>query len=116
MQNLNATPDKQQYLDQQGKDALLGKLRVRVTVHIIDGRQGSWERGFKFTTNKYGMLYDLKAAMYSVNHGESWHPTARDAMKSKNKVKLESSKRGEFAFDSIQKLNKQYDPNFVWKA
>ena len=115
MQQLSMQPVKQEYLDNNGKVALLNGLLVNVSVHRIEGRQGSYERGFKFTTNKYGMLYNAKKG-FSVNHGASWHPDVKSAMKSKGKVKLESSKRGEFAFEAIQKINREYDPSFKWKA
>ena len=32
------------------------------------------------------------------------------------KVKLNSTSSKEFAFDSIQKLNKEYDPSYTWRA
>lgn len=35
-------------------------------------------------------------------------------MKSKGKLKLSSSVEKEFAFEGIQRINRQYDPNFVW--
>lgn len=115
MEALSSKPVKQEYWDYSGKTVLLGKLQVTVYMHVIEGRQGSYERGFKFTTNTYGKLYNPKTGEYSVNHGASWH-AERDVMKSKGKVKIESSKRGEFAFDSIQKINRDYDPSFKWKA
>ena len=115
MQHLSVQPVKQEYLDNDGKVAWLNGLSVNVCVHRIEGRQGSWEKGFKFTTNKYGMLQNSRSGEYSVNHGTSWHPDKKSAMKSKGKVKLESSKRGEFAFEAIQKINRDYDPSFKWK-
>ena len=113
MPRMNTSLVKQEYLDYESKQVDFGALRVVVSVHRIEGRQGSWEKGFKFTTNTYGMLHGSKG--YSVNHGASWHPDKKSAMKSKGKVKLESSKRGEFAFEAIQKINRDYDPSFKWK-
>jgi len=115
MPAMSLSPKKEEYLENVGKTMLLGGYWVEVSIHTIEGRQGSYEKGFKFTTNKYGMLYNTLRHEYSVNHGMSWHPDKKSAMKSKGKVKLESSKRGEFAFDAIQKINRDYDPSFKWR-
>ena len=120
-----------EYLAYDGTDVLLGKETVRVSLDYVSTKSGSWERGFKFGSITYGILrrtvkkkstwqkgktYD--ATEYSADHGVTWHNDITLAKKSKGKVIVNRSKpTGEFAFNSIQKLNREYHgSDYKWKA
>ena len=120
MFKLSAEANKQEYADNMGKTVLFGKKEVVVIFYEKDGRSGSYERGFKFTNTKYGGLRDGQKV--SFDHGVTWlgcrdeyyfyvfHETK------KGRVRLASKSNKEFAFDDIQKINKEYyGPGYSWK-
>lgn len=123
MFKLNEVANKTEYAEHMGQDVLLGRKTVKVVEYTKDGKSGSWERGFKFSTTKYGGLYDEKAKKVSFDHGATWHWNSgsnyydevfRDTKT--GRVRLASSSHGEFAFNKIQELNKQYfGPGYKWK-
>jgi len=128
MFELSSTPVKEEYKANKGKDVLLGKAEVRVILENVDTKSGSWERGFKFGSVTYGILRrSVKKKLawsrtavdtheFSCDHGVTWHPDIKTAKKSKGKVIVErSTPRGEFAFSSIQRINREYDPYYKWK-
>jgi hypothetical protein len=122
MATLRKELDKSQYDTLKDKTVRFGKLSVTVHVKHRDSQSGSWERGFKFTTRKYGYLTKrlkgtkyYKPIRYSADHGRTWHPDLKTALRSKGKVILETRRSKEMAFDSIQSLNRQWDPGYQWK-
>jgi hypothetical protein len=124
MITLSATPVVAEYTENIGKQAKLGKYIVTVKQYTKNSQSGSYARGFKFTDTTYGYLTReltgtkyYKPTRFSVDHGATWHETWDDAKKQRaNKVKLNVHKSNEFAFDAIQKINKDYDRNYQWKA
>lgn len=111
---------KDAYLANMNQVVKVGRYTCTVREYRKEGRSGSWERGFKFTNSVYGMLVrKLKThycTEYSCDHGATWHPSASAASKVRaGKVLLSRTTQGEFAFDSIQRINKQYDPNYTWR-
>ena len=116
MFTLSATPNSQEYLDNVGQECTLGKYVVTVALYTKESQSGSYARGFKFSTNKYGYLTrKLKAKgyyiplRYSPDHGKTWYETFSEMKKQRaGKVKLDGYKSKEFAFDAIQKINKDY--------
>jgi hypothetical protein len=125
MFKLSDTPVKEEYKANAGKDVLLGKHVVRVLLKRSDTKSGSWERGFKFGSITYGVLQRKHPPSqrgsgmvdFSFDHGATWNVSILVAKKAKGKVIVErSTPRGEFAFDSIQKINRDYDPYYKWKA
>ena len=123
MFKLSTPANKQEYLFNNDKKVKLGNTEVEVMLLRRDGRSGSWERGFKFTSITYGLLKRTGKAdkngwarsEFSADHGATWWPTTKEALKSKGKVIVERSGHKEFAFDSIQRINRDYDPNYRWK-
>ena len=110
---------KAEYKTYSGQEVLLAGKPVRVILEQVDTKSGSWERGFKFGSITYGILRwaRLRGAEYSANHGVTWHESLALAKKSKDKVIVErSTPHGEFAFDSIQRINREYDPVYKWRA
>ena len=124
MFTLSATPIAVEYIANKGQQCLLGKAIVTIGSYTNDSRTGSYERGFKFSSNTYGYLVKqlkgtkyYKPVRYSADHGATWHEGFDEMKKQRaGKVKLNSSSSKEFAFDSIQKLNKDYDRNYTWRA
>jgi hypothetical protein len=127
MFKLSGTPSKEEYKANDGKPALLGTQEVTIHLERVDTKSGSWERGFKFGSITYGILKRTvlkkrKSVLmyshseYSCNHGVTWHSTVSDAKKSKGKVIVDKPRpHGEFAFDSIQRINKNYfGPSYKW--
>lgn len=121
---LSPTVVKDEYLKNNGQDAMLGDKQVIIVVEYKSGRTGSWERGFKFTSITYGILSHrrytpkgiYKGTEYSADHGKTWHPDVKTAKKSKGKTILGRSSDKELAFDSIQSLNRQYyGAGYKWK-
>jgi hypothetical protein len=113
---------KEDYLANMGKTLKLGKREVTVCSYKSESKSGSWSRGFKWTYTTYGYLTcRVKKSkyyhpmMYSFDHGVTWHDTASAARKVKGKIKLEVRKDTEFAFNSIQVINRQYDPGYQWR-
>jgi hypothetical protein len=121
---LSATPVIAEYLANIGKECQLGKYVVSVCKYEKESQSGSWERGFKWTYTTYGYLTRklkgtkyYKPTRYSVDHGATWYESLTEAKKQRaGKVKLEVRKSQEFAFASIQKINKEYDPTYQWRA
>lgn len=115
-------PTKEAYLANMGCQVKLGRYLVTVTDYRKTGRSGSWERGFKFTSSTYGMLSrKLKKNFfteYSCDHGKTWASSPSQASKVRSgKILLERDQpRKEFAFDAIQKINRDYDKNYQWHA
>lgn len=129
MFQLSATPVLEEYQAHSGTDVLLGTDKVYITLHRVDTRSGSWERGFKFGSITYGVLRRaakkrvgwsktlITCTEFSFNHGATWHYEPKDAKKSKGKVIVaRSTPAGEFAFNDIQKINRDYHgPDYRWK-
>ena len=127
MFTLSPTPVKEEYLSNKGQDVLLGSDVVTVMVERRDTKSGSWERGFKFGSITYGILQrkiKLKTKFpsirieYSYNHGATWKKDIKEAKKAKGKVILDNPKpRGEFSFEGIQRINREYyGSSYQWKA
>jgi len=124
MFKLSDKPSKDEYKANNGKDVLLGKVEVRVFLESVDTKSGSWANGFKFGSVTYGILRKTHLSsrrpfthhQFSCDHGVTWHPDIKTAKKSKGKVIVErSTPHGEFAFSAIQRINRDYDPNYRWK-
>lgn len=120
---LDAVPNKDQYKSLRGKQAKLGRYVVTVMEHRRSGRQGSYERGLKFTEIVYGILQRKNpvyrygyGVLYSANHGQSWHENLKEACRAKGKVVLKRDSHKEMAFDSIQAINRKWEgPGYVWR-
>lgn len=126
MFKLSDTPSKEEYKTHDGQEVMLGDLKVKVVLDRVSTKSGSYARGFKFGSITYGLLERAvkpsKKTMwypseFSCDHGVSWHPTVTQAKKVKGKVIVDKpAPRGEFAFDRIQELNRQYEgPSYKWK-
>jgi hypothetical protein len=121
---LSATPIAAEYLANMEQGCTLNGVTVAVYSYTNDSRTGSYARGFKFSSNRYGILIKqlkgtkyYKPVRYSPDHGKTWYETLAEAKKQRaGKVKLNSTSSKEFAFDSIQKINKEYDKNYSWHA
>ena len=124
MFSLSTTPIASEYMTNMGQGCTLNGVTVAVSSYTNDSRTGSYARGFKFGSNTYGVLVKqlkgtkyYKPSRYSPDHGQTWYETLAEAKKQRaGKVKLNSTKSKEFAFDSIQKINKEYDKNYSWHA
>jgi hypothetical protein len=107
-------PTKENYIRLRGTKVQIRGRTVTVGYHATDSRGGSWERGFRFYRSEWAMLKSARG-LVSMDHGKTWHQSSRDAMKSKGKLRLSSDNHGEFAFEGIQKINRQWDgPNYRW--
>jgi hypothetical protein len=123
MKALSATAVPAEYKALDGKEATLGKLTVTVNTYEKESKSGSWDRGFKWTRTTYGYLTRQlkgtkyhKPMRYSVDHGATWHESFADAKKQRaGKVKVDVYKSQEFAFEGIQKINRDYDSNYRWR-
>lgn len=112
---LSKEPDKAQYLALMGKQVRLGRQVVTVVKYEREGRSGSYERGLKFSTTTYGGLKDSKGNL-SFDHGKTWHSYgAWKATPRGDRIRIGTDSRKEFAFEGIQKINRDYDPNFKWR-
>jgi hypothetical protein len=112
---------KEAYMANMGQTVKVGRYTCEVGSKRKDGRSGSYERGFKFTSSTYGYLKTTTKARgteFSFDHGRTWHWNILQASKVRSgKILLErDAPRGEFAFDAIQKINRDYDPSYKWKA
>lgn len=124
MFSLSTTPIAAEYLANMEQGCTLNGVTVAVYSYTNKSRTGSYERGFKFSSNKYGILIKqlkgtkyYKPVRYSPDHGKTWYETLAEAKKQRaGKVKLNSTSSKEFAFDAIQKINKDYDKNYSWHA
>ncbi len=123
MLNLSSTVVAEEYFGNERQQMMLGSLVVTIIVERVNSRSGSYERGFKFSTTTYGILCrsnldkaKYKTIEYSADHGKTWHPDVKSAKKVRGKTILKRSSNGEFAFDSIQKINREYHgPSYKWK-
>lgn len=124
MFKLSDKPVKEEYKAHANQNVLLGKDEVRVILQEVQTKSGSWERGFKFGSITYGILQrvvkqpkkSVDVVQFSADHGKTWHESIRAAKKSKGKIIVERpAPRGEFAFSAIQKINREYDPDYKWK-
>ena len=125
MFKLSDTPVKDEYKANKGKDVLLGTDVVYLICEEKSTKSGSWANGFKFGSVTYGILKRKVTTgtkvhrtyfEFSFNHGATWHKDVSEARKSKGKVIVErSTPHGEFAFSAIQRINRDYDPNYRWK-
>ena len=124
MFSLSTTPIAAEYLANIGQECLLGKDVVTVLSYTNESRTGSYARGFKFSRNTYGIITKrlkgtkyFKPVRYSPDHGTTWYSSLHEAkMQRAGKVKLASRSSKEFAFDSIQQINKSYNPGYAWHA
>ena len=118
MEQLNAVADPAQYTEFKGQEVLLGTIVVTVHLYEKHSQSGSYERGFKYTDSTYGYLTKklkgtkyYKPTRYSPDHGKTWYDTFEDAKKQRaGKVLVERRNNKEFAFESIQRINRDYDP------
>jgi hypothetical protein len=124
---LKFEPTKEFYLKNEGKTLRVGRTpKAEIMIVSTQGQSGSWERGFKFHNSKWACLKRVritarrkhgvsKATEYSMDHGKTWFWSIQLARKSKGKLKLSTDTRKEFAFDSIQRINREYDPYYSWR-
>jgi hypothetical protein len=104
---------KEAYMANMGQTVKVGRYTCEVGSKRKDGRSGSYERGFKFTSSTYGYLKTVTKArgtQYSFDHGATWHYDLYKASKVRSgKILLErDAPRKEFAYDAIQRINAQY--------
>ena len=109
---------KEWYNANMGQTVKVRRHTCTVAKYEKQSQSGSYERGFKFHTTIYAMLQKGTGwgAMYSFDGGQTW-ATQSAAYKSagrSGKVMLERTTSKEFAFDAIQRINKEYDPNYKW--
>ena len=109
------------YLAHMGQTVRVGRYTCEVGSKRKDGRSGTWERGFKFTSSTYGYLKTTTKARgteFSFDHGKTWNRNIFTASKVRSgRILLErDAPRGEFAFDAIQRINREYDTNYQWRA
>jgi hypothetical protein len=124
MFTLSITPIAAEYLANMGQSCTLKGVTVTVATYTSESRTGSYARGFKFASNTYGFLHKqlkgtkyYKPMRYSPDHGKTWYDSLDEAKKQRaGKVKLNNTSSKEFAFDAIQKINKDYDRNYAWHA
>jgi len=113
---LHEKPLIEEYIAYMGQGCTLNGATVTVSSYTNDSRSGSSARGFTFSSNTYGILIKqlkgtkyYKPSRYSPDHGATWYETLAEAKKQRaGKVKLNSTSSKEFAFDAIQKINKDY--------
>ena len=104
---------KEAYLANMGKTVKVGRYTCEVGSKRKDGRSGTWERGFKFTSSTYGYLKTttkVRGTEYSFDHGKTWNRDLYTASKARaGKILLErDTPRKEFAYDAIQQINREY--------
>jgi hypothetical protein len=125
---LSETLDKSQY-EKYHRKKVSFKGRI-VEVRVYEGpsnRQGSYERGLKWSSTRYGTLrrnVTKNNATVSVDHGKTWHRTPywmyepeKYALSKtpKGRVRLGTNVEKEFAFDAIQKINREWEgPGYRW--
>jgi len=113
---LSKEADKAEYIAHMGETCKRGRYEVTIAYRMVHTRSGSYERGFKFHETKYGILTrigskkDYCRTMYSFDHGKTWGAWESAAVKSagRSKVMLERNTTKEFAYDSIQRINRKY--------
>jgi hypothetical protein len=102
-------PTREFYMTHRGESVAVGRTKsATVSFTRTSGQSGTWERGFKFHDSEWALLVRKTAPAYSMDHGKTWHATIFLAKKSKGKLRLVTNTRGEFAFDAIQKINRDY--------
>ena len=110
------TPTPENYRRYRHEKVKCGRNIVLVTIHRTESRAGSWERGFRFSHSDWGMLKRLSDGSFSMDHGRTWHSNPKAASRSKGKMRLSHDSHGEFAFNSIQALNREYyGPGYKWR-
>ena len=122
MNTLHDKPLVEEYAAYAGQQCLHRGFTVTVRSYTNDSRTGSSARGFKFGSNTYGYLErqlvgskHYRPRCYSPDHGTTWYDSLDEMRKQRaGKVKLSSTSSKEFAFDSIQKINKDYDRSYTW--
>lgn len=119
MFTLSNTPVIAEYDKHISFEVLLKTAVVTVMSYTNESRDGSYATGLKFSTNTYGYLkrvFKTRGPKYSPDHGVTWYDSFADMKKQRaNKVKLTSNRRKEFSFDAIQKINREYNPGYVWQ-
>lgn len=111
---------KEAYLANMGQTVKIGRYTCEVCSRHKATQSGSYERGFKFGGSTYGYLKThtkARGTEYSFDHGATWSRDVFLASKVRSgKILLARDKpRGEFAFDAIQKINRDYDSNYQWR-
>lgn len=129
--------NKEEYNTYRDQKAMLNGRVVTVSITTCSNRYGSWERGFKWTDTKIGVLkrrsytkypYENRRAKwwqnmmrrslgytpvgryvneYSTDHGKTWHLNRDDALKCRGKVVVKRDSHTEMAFEAIQALNRR---------
>ena len=104
---------KADYMAHMGQTVRVGRYTCEVGSKRRSGQSGSYERGFKFTSSTYGYLKTTTKAhgtQYSFDHGKTWNWDLFKAEKVRSgKILLErNAPRKEFAYDAIQKINREY--------
>lgn len=125
---LSAIASVDEYRRLAGQTVRRGNRKVVVSVHRTESRLGSYERGLQWRRSEYGLLIWHHASErgcgyyrvtdYSVDHGATWHPDVKTAMRlsRRGRVKLEAHREKEFAFDAIQATNRKYEgPGYRWR-
>lgn len=109
------------YRANMSKTVQLGSRKVKVLSYDSENRQGSYERGLKWSRNTWGYLMWQPSkggrTQYSGDHGQTWYDSFHTMIKNrKGKIRLENNTSKEFAFDSIQDINRRYyGPGYEWK-
>lgn len=113
---LHEKPLIEEYIAYKSQQCTLNGVTVTVASYTNDSQSGSYSRGLKFGSNTYGYLVKelkgtkyFKPSRYSPDHGKTWYETFSEMKKQRaGKIKLSSTSSKEFAFDAIQKINKDY--------
>lgn len=95
----------------KGQQVKVGRYVVVVCHHERRTQSGTYATGLKFHKTTYGVLKQDKGkffSKFSADGGETWHHNLEAAFKSKGKIMLNRETTKEFAYDSIQRLNRQY--------
>ncbi len=110
----------EEYNNNIDTQVLLGKVIVTVDSYTNHSRSGSYERGLKFGSHTYGYLireFKTRPDKYSPDHGVTWYDSVLEMKKQRaGKVMLSGSVTKEFSFDTIQRINREYDREYKWKA
>ena len=113
MFTLSAKADKRELHKYLNSVCMLGATRVRISTHVENTKSGSWGCGFKFHETTYFILVKDLGKMYpsySFDYGKTWSTSKITAFQSAGRAKivLQRNTTKEFAYDSIQNLNRQY--------
>lgn len=103
------THDKDSYLKHDGKTVLVrGRMKALVKSYNTETRQGSYDRGLKWSKSKWGLLRRVSDSKLSTDGGKTWWGTLKEARRSKGRVKLSGSLEKEFAFEGIRKIARDW--------